>query len=284
MRLGDDPVPQIPWAQHTKVLKGGHLQSGTLEVYVSSDGDLTFSRDSRADILMWMSKDEALTEQIQEAWEEHYDGQGYTEFMTTWIRGTAERPPGVKEWRPGGWSERRGKVIRSGNTYNFDNAYWWGSVFEYVWFQLPDGEEGLVVMWQRGGDVRGNYSLPEVWIGSVEEFFGNQEEGDPHSAETAISYNAYFENGILWMLDQLDYFEDYEIDEDSWIAQALERDPDLIWPELLVKLEALEKEMPKGIVKAIRSWKDRRQLDAEKASGQGYFWPGLYPREESSRG
>ena len=295
MSIETKGLPQIPWkTERTKVVQATdqyvRLQNGTLRVDIGVTGSTIFTRNSRDDIKEWMEKDQILTNAFLE-WQEEQSFRSWAKEREAWIRERSSVPPGVKEWRP---ASKAGSgmeigVLGSGNTTNEDSQYWWGSVFEYTHFGMDDATffntEGLIVMWHEGGDVRGNYSTPEVWVGSVAEFWDNQRESDPDSIETLVGYNSLFENGILWALDYLGCFEN--TDEGylpDWAIVAIGVDPDLLWPELVDKLLAIEdlerpdfKEFPEKITTAVGVWMDRRRRRIEKTTGQKYLWPKLYP-------
>lgn len=101
----------------------------------------------------------------------------------------------LKERDDFAWKEGReawvkamdGEIVGSGNTYNEDSYYFWGSVYEYTAFENIAGYgSGIIVMWQLGGDVRGNYSSPEVWLGDVDEWRLMESIGDPESEIASI--------------------------------------------------------------------------------------------------
>lgn len=133
-----------------------------------SDGvpELIFFIDSQCLIKDYMSLNEKLTKKIKKDFEETYEWGGH------WA-----------DWRAK-WAEKQGyETGGSGNTYNEDSYYFWGSVFEYTVLG-EDGEDGAIVMWHYGGDVRGNYSDPEIWEGDFNEFWLAQFR-DPPEEEMA---------------------------------------------------------------------------------------------------
>lgn len=109
--------------------------------------------DSEKRIKDSMKEDKKLTAEIQKAFE---DSEGsWSKFREEWVK------------------EKGGELgeTGSGNTYNEDNAYFWGGVFEWTEFKDVDGKDGAVIMFHRGGDVRGNYDSPVVYIGDFQDFF-----------------------------------------------------------------------------------------------------------------
>jgi len=269
-------IPQIPWVRDIKVLKANgiiRLKSGHTTVEIETGGELIFSVDSKSLIEDHMELHKALTAEVQEWFKKECEGRRYRwlECIKEWVEGKKE-PQGVKEWRPR--IRIQGKPWKIGyrgqaNTYN--QTYWWGHAFEYTHFEMPDKREGLVIMWHRGGDIRGNYDYPEVWIGSVDEFLDLQYEPAAKDPGTIASYNRYFENGILWAYDQHDLFEYNDLPE--WALEAIGSDPWLLWPDLVDRLIPIVNELDEEIQNAVRIWIELRRREAEKATGQRLFWP-----------
>lgn len=288
-RLGaeEEKIPQIPWAKYTKVVYLSdvfvNLQNEDLKLEIERSGDFWGSYNSRDVIKRHMKLNRYLTNQIQKEFEK-YEGGGWINFFKEWIHRTKtpDIPEGKKEWRPGKKTTRHWKTGQMGsdNTYNWDGAYWWGSTFEYLHFVTEDLEDGIIVMWHLGGDVRGNYSYPEVWIGDVGSFFSDQNEGNPGSSETREHYTEVFENGILWAYDQMGLFDPEKIEKlPKWVEEAVFDHPDLLWPELVEKLIPIKDRLPGLLARTVDRILLRKKIEEEKSSGQTYFWPGLYPDE-----
>lgn len=287
------PLPTIPWPTKTAVEDVSPtsvlLVNGGLIVRVYPDGRTLVYHDTKKEIGLFLKKDEVLTAQLMEYMRDCdvSTPKYFLDCVMDWIVGVPVGPEilrGKKEWRPIENPSRAhyledARFVQHRETSSFYDEDWKGDRIEYVRFETDEGDEGIVIMWHLGGDVRGNYSFPEVWIGDVDEFMNHQEESDPENVETLAYYNGYFENGILWMLNELDYFEEHPV-EGSWVDEAIEGDPDLLWPELVEKLEDMKDELPKGIQKGLAAWKTRRRREAEKATGQTHLWPGLYPEED----
>jgi hypothetical protein len=121
------------------------------EAYISKNlyTDISYMYDSRAIMENMAEEDAELTKQLQDDFE-NYDGGSWANWIKNWLK------------------ERGCTIVRGGNTYNWDE--WNGSVFEFIVFDDVNGEPKMVVMWHLGGDVRGNYSYPEVWNVDFEEF------------------------------------------------------------------------------------------------------------------
>ncbi len=143
----------------------------TLEIY--EDGASGYE-DSKAAFENYMTKNKALTDKIQQDFEEGYSTSTHRQWAG---------------WR-GEWVEQNlgVKPDFSGNTYNNDPAYFWGSTFEFT--SYPGG---AVVMFHHGGDARGNYGLPEVWDGDFDEVYAmlshddNEEEVSNYIGEDLLS-------------------------------------------------------------------------------------------------
>src|SRR5581483_2543551 len=130
---------------------------GSLQLYGAESEPLFDIRiDSRAKIQESMEKSDTLTEEIEEEFERDYISGSWSNWIKGWV------------------TRKGGEVEHSGNTYNEDSAHYWGDIFEYTAFKDLDGHDGAIIMWHHGGDVRGNYGLPEVWFGDFEEFFSAQ--------------------------------------------------------------------------------------------------------------
>jgi hypothetical protein len=285
-----EPPKQIPWAKQVKVTWSSdmsiELERGDTKLDIQKDGTWWGSIDSRKRIFEWMELDKKLTRQIKDDFDTHYDGGGFIEFMGNWVRGKlpgGKAPEGPKEWMPTRTRKRIGKLFgpdRGGygseNTYNWDNAYFWGDTFEYVHFLSVDDEEGAVVMWHIGGDVRGNYAAPEVWMGSFGEFMGSQDEGDPKSADTFLTYNGMFENGIVWALFELELF-DGEQEIPDQVVRAIKEYPKILYPQLVEQIVENRDLLPIEIVNAAGTVLDQERRATEKAAGQKYLWKPLKP-------
>jgi hypothetical protein len=119
--------------------------------YINEDlsTEIYYVYDSRAIMEDMAEEDTELTKQLQDDFG-NYDGSGWIDWIENWLK------------------ERGCTIVSSENTYNWGD--WNGSVFEYIAFDDENGEPKMAVMWHLGGDVRGNYSYPEVWNVDFEEF------------------------------------------------------------------------------------------------------------------
>lgn len=277
-------IPQIPWAERTGVIRATDsyisIEQGTITADISYRGVVDIEHDSRKEIDEYMTLDPDLTEEVKKFVQACEDDT--MDCIKKWVKGpnhppALDIPDGVKEWRPAPvravppveWILGE---LGQGSTYGDDR--WFGSRFEYTHFLTPEGIEGLIVVWNQG---------TEVWIGYVNDFWTEQQS--PIEDEDLVNYNVFLENGIIWALDQFGLFEDPEkADEDlpAWVVDAISHDPDLLWPELVDRMRPVLSELPEKLERAVIRWVTRRLQEEEKATGQRYFWPHVYPgmREE----
>lgn len=298
---------QIPWAKETAVMRidrsslgltGVNLVHDDTKMSVDRWGGVDLTLDSRKLIQSHLTKSDVLTRSLRKYFKQK--GGWFIETAIDWLVGEhidepmpwGDTKPGVLDWWPGKREIIRKRIgregsYRSGRPSDVTES-WVGSDFKFVHFVLPDGEEGLAVAWDERHDPHSNLtrveSKPEVWMGYIDEFFAANEENwdDP---ETYASYNRYFENGMLWALDLMDVFtkkhitrsyfggEVHEREIPEWAIELISDNPDLLWPELLNKLLPELDTLPEKLDKAVRTWIERRRLEAEEVSGQQYFWP-----------
>lgn len=291
---------QIPWTERTKVT---HLSDTsawfeqarrqgtgrtTAECF-SKDFEWSVTLDSKSDIESYMDLDERLTKSIQDFWEvdkeEHYSSS-FQDRILRWLKGGGRQGKvklGPKEWRP----HRKGhgpvgKLTDEygyGNTYNEDNTYYWGDMFEFAHIETEEGEEGAVILWNTSGGPMGGYTLPEVWLGTFSDFMLLQSEYEPYSYETFLNWNANFENAFMWGFEKLGYFDDWDehvIDfSDSrvqGVLEAIEKDPSILLPESVQKILDRFEDFPKEIQKAVQWLMANKRREIEKALGQQLLW------------
>lgn len=147
---------------------------------------------------------------------------------------------------------------------------WHGERLEYVTFRTDLGEEATLVEWRSG--------VCEVWVGDFDEFLSSQLF--PRDEDDLMAANREFENGILWAMAEfglLSVPEKIESELPGWVKEMVEHDPDLLWPEVVADMDKVFGILPWELQMAIREWKARRMKEMEKATGQRYFWPRLYP-------
>lgn len=133
-----------------------------VDIHITNTPEVFIGIDSRELAKEMLKLDKELTNKIQKDFEETGWNTHWKDWREEWIKNNI--PNASQFW--------------SGNTYNFDNYYFWGGVFEFTVFD-NGVETGIVVQWHLGGDVRGNYTLPEVWFGDVYSFFSMQEFDHP---------------------------------------------------------------------------------------------------------
>lgn len=300
------PPEQIPWAEHAKVTYQSdssialeytwqgrhHVQNKMTADVWHKDFEWSVSKNSKIEIEEYMEPNERLTKDIQEWWEEQDDKHADTNYRSRilgWLKGGIghySHPEGPKEWRP---TRKQPKIKAKlsqygyGNTYNEDNSYYLGDVFEFAHFETDDGDEGAVILWQGGGDPRGGYHMPVVYIGNFEEFMDSQYEHSPWDYETFLSYNETFENGFMWAWHKLGVFDDPEENiqdlSDEHVRQvldAIQKDPSILLPESVEKILLKFDEFPQQIQKAVNWLMANKRRELEAALGQKLIWGDLY--------
>ncbi len=285
-----DKVPQIPWAKHTRVT-GAHffvrrpqeidsveMESLKVKASIIKNGKVHLDIDSKENIKRFMDRAPALEKSLLKYLKKaDYDPAiSFISGTLDWMNGvpyvhTDEPPPpygdspGVLDWMPFIGPARPPRIGRTGHygsgsvRQTFD--HWIGNRLSYVHIDLIDPKwgEALVVQWDD------EPKKPEVWTGDVENFFLTNEE-DFEGWENYQHYNDVFENGLLWALDYMGRFEENDLPE--WAVQLIERDPDLLWPDVVDKLLPIQNELPEDLHKALGVWIDRRRAEAEEAAGQ----------------
>lgn len=298
---------QIPWAERVKVIHqsdssvdleytwhGRHdVNSKTKASIWHRNFEWSMSMDSRIEIRQSMELSDVLTRDIREWWEqkdnEDFD-TAYKSRILGWLKGgivQTDQPAGPKEWRPKRKiSKIKAKLTDSygyANTYNEDNAYWWGDVFEYAHFKTEDDEEGAVVMWSPGGSPTGGYLLPEVYLGNFEEFMESQYEHSPWDIDTFLGWNRTFENGFMWAWEKMGVFDDPDehitrLDDEhvKQVLGAIEQDPSILLPESVEKILLQFEEFPQQIQNAVAWLMANKRRELEQALGQKLIWGDLY--------
>lgn len=276
-------VPQIPWAKHV-IVTNLTEDMATLELswaHVDIYGpEFSIWLDSRKEIKSHMDLNKKLTKEFREFYEE--SGESFFDAMDQWVRGPRlpAAKKGVKEWSPR--KDLETDVWTKGdhgsdNTYNWSGHKWWlGDNFEYYHFETDEEDEGVIVFWHLGGDPRGNYDDPEVWMGNFSEFLTSQEEHEPDSAETFLAWNENFENGILWAFNMFGMFED-PASFPNYILDAIQQDPGLLTPDMMAQIHENPFGWPNSVLRHVNIWETKKRRKLER--GQKLLWRGLYPKE-----
>ncbi len=146
------------------------------------EGILTYN--TQENFKQLLNKDEVLTNLIQEDFEKTYEEGSWIEWIKNWLM------------------DHDCNIRLYDNTYNFEYS---GNVYEFVEFDHPEKEEGVVVMWHLGEDVRTNYSYPEVWLGDFEEVLGLESISN-HEEEIAykLGYNGDWDKLVKDVISQFD--------------------------------------------------------------------------------
>ena len=293
-------APQIPWAKNVKVT-GSYVfkRSGVrdsvelalpmMKASVISNGQIHLTIDSKEDISLYLSKSPELKKSLYTYFKKADYRHGVSSFIsevTDWVLGEPFTPskepyygarPGVLDWVPGmkTMPERIGKIGGYGSgKIKATFEHWIGTPFSYVHLTNPNGfffpedtGDGLVILWE-------GQTKPEVYVGDVESFLHANQE-DFEDWERYRNWNETFENGLLWSLDYMGVFESTA--QVAWAVDLIEHDPDLMWPELVEKLLPLRKRLPTALENSLMVWMERRRVEAEQATGQGFFWPREQP-------
>jgi hypothetical protein len=276
---------QIPWAKETRVDYVGDsyvsLERGSVSVDLFDYGGFSISNDSKEDIKNYMQLDEGLTRNFQKFVTRYQESHtwSYEEMMLAWLRG--ENPSELRrertlDWSPGEEQRYFFKLEELGtqNTQNFGER-WTGDVFEFAHFKTPEGKEGAIIFWEGRS---GLYEEPEVWLGDFDSFIDSEWQHGSQDWDEFRNYNDYFENGLLWAFDLMGAFENPEQLSDAAIY-AIKDDPDILWEDIVRKLigalpqSELSPSTGRILAQAVRIWVTRRMREAEKQTGQRYFWP-----------
>jgi hypothetical protein len=226
------------------------------EAHIYPNGEYYIVIDSKSFARQFMEKDEALTREIQDYFLEYArrNPPGYTPdsitYLEHWIRPHAAWVFGKEPVVPGGRREWEFGEYESGNTANWAEDIWLGDVYSFIHFRTPD-VDGAIIRWHRGGDIRGNYSDPEVWFGDFHAFMSNQEDEDWWTPAGFLKWNDFFENGFMWALDRLGSF-DGDITLEKTVYKAIEEDPSVAAPPIDRKILENEKAFPPEVVRAVR--------------------------------
>jgi len=281
-QLREGPV-DIPWDNRTTAKKNSPTRIGLESelIWAEVDGwaNVHLWHNTDETIKRYLDRDETLTdlarktiEGCSDSWhrlKEVFWSNKEESLNRIFIR------PGKKEWRP---EEELVRVTfkmgewQSGYTSSEDFNV--NRNFDFIHFyEANEGldHEGLVVLWN-------SPEVVEVWVGEVSEFL--YELQTPRDYDEYPGFNRALDNGLLWALDLFGFLEDpefYESSESKWVVEAFEDDPFCLWPDLVDRLRPQFGLMPKAVKKAVATFDRQRRLDMERATGQGYFWPEIYP-------
>lgn len=282
-------TPQIPWAKKVKVTgsyywkRSGIADSVEMKIAkphisatILANGRITLEVDSRENIGNHMSKSPELTRSLLKYFKRADFHSGVSSFVSEavdWMKGEpfTDAPwgmdvRGVLDWAPGVENppQKIGKLGQYGSgmmKQAMDD--WIGTDFRFVHFVTPGEDHGLVIKWP-------DEEKPAVFVGYIDGFVADNQE-DFDDWESYQGWNETFENGFLWALDYLKVFEQNKIPE--WAVELIEHDPDLMWPDLVEKLLPIRNQLPADLELSLMVWMERRQIELEKATKQGRFWP-----------
>ena len=197
-----DPDPE---ASHWDIRDvGTDIDCEDSSIYFGNDGepDFVFSKDTASVISQYLEENKELTAECQEHFEK-YDTGGWSDHIQKWVE------------------SKGGKVRDSGNTCNLDNSHYWGGIFEYTEFSDINNEDGVIIMMHRGGDYRGNYGYPVVYIGDFGEVISNLDVGDS-DINQEIAYMFGYDGDYDALIKDIDaYRNPEEIDPNAPRHQAI---------------------------------------------------------------
>lgn len=241
---------------------------------IYSSGSVDVEVDSEEIIGDYMKKSPRLTRSLREFL--NISGARYFhDYVEDWLTGATPEPsypteePGVLDWEPAKkpriW-KRLGKLAyhRRGKSSDLSDD-WIGSTFPYAHAIFFDETK-----WPQDGLVVNFGDKPEVWLGDVDGFLLANEESF-ESPEAYLDWNARFENGWIWALNELGVFQKGDVPD--WAIDIITADPDVMTPEivedLLPQLDSLKPELRTGVFK----WLENRQAERDQAQGQLRIWP-----------
>ena len=195
-----DPDPE---ASHWDIEDvGTDIDCEDSSIYFGNDGepDFVFLKDTASVISQYLEENKELTEEYQEHFEK-YDTGGRSNHIAKWVE------------------SKGGKVRDSGNTCNWDNSHYWGGIFEYTEFSDINNEDGVIIRMHQGGDYRGNYGYPVVYIGDFGEVISNLDVGDVNQE---IAYMFGYDGDYDALIKDIDaYRNPQEIDPNAPRHQAI---------------------------------------------------------------
>lgn len=205
-----------------------------------------------------MRKDEGLTADVQEHWRDYarrINPKERTDTIThleNWIKVHPYRSYGRKDVYPGGREGWETGELQSDNTINIDDECWLGDVFMYSHFMTPK-DDGAIILWHRGGDVRGNYEDPEVWVGDFEGFMQEQNYCEWYSPEGFLTWNSIFDQGFMWALQMLGSFSG-DVRLSDVVYKAIVEDPKIAFSPIDAGIFKNERAFPPEVVRAVREY------------------------------
>jgi hypothetical protein len=235
------------------------VYNGSLKGHIDLDGAYWLFFDSRTLVHDFMQKSDKLTEQILEHWRayERRVNPNHKEttltYLENWINVHPFRSWGKKPIYPAGRENWSTGQYESGNTMNFGDECWIGDVFTFAHFYMDPGE-GAIILWHRGGDVRGNYEEPEVWLGDFEGFMNTQNWCEWSDADGFLTWNETLGGGFMWALQKMGSFDDPEIDLNPVIWEAMIKDPKIAYDPVDIGVLKNERAFPHEVVQAVKEY------------------------------
>jgi hypothetical protein len=238
------------------------LYDGPLTAWINRIGDFRLSMDSRIIATRYMQWDERLTAQVRE----HFRNYGrrttpenkpsLQTYLENWVNVHPYKSFGKPDAYPEGRKDWSTGAYEGGNTLNFGEDCWLGDPFIYTHFDTGVGE-GAIIMWHKGGDLRGNYGDPEVWIGDFEGFMQEQSWCEWFSSEGFEMWNDNLGGAFMWALNELGSFKG-DVELSSVIYEAIENNPELAFDPVDIGVLRNERAFPPEVVKAVRDYMENR--------------------------
>lgn len=254
LHLGDSltQISKDVWAERSGSWITLH-HKGDVDATIEKDGTYWIIFHSETVAPHFMTKDEALTDQVQEHWRDYArrtnpkHKEGALTYLENWINEHPYRSWGKPDVFPGGRQGWETAEFESGNTESFGEDCWLGDTFIYVHFHKP-GDEGAIIMWHKGGDIRGNYTDPEVWVGDFQGFMNEQTHCEWYDPYGFINWNETFDGGFMWALKEMGSFEE-GLELSSVVYKAILEDPRIAFN---IGILENERAFPPEVVSAVK--------------------------------
>jgi hypothetical protein len=238
------------------------LYEGPLTASVTREGNFQLRMDSRRIATRYMKKDDRLTAQVLEHFRNYErrttpgNKPSMLTYLENWINVHPYKSFGKPDVYPEGRKDWSTGQHESGNTLNYGEECWLGDPLIYAHFYTGDGE-GAIIMWHKGGDVRVNYSEPEVWLGDFEGFMQEQSWCDWFDAGGFHIWDQNLDGALMWALNELGTFNG-DVTVNPVIYEAILNNPELAIDTVDIGVLRNERAFPPEIVKAVRDYMENR--------------------------
>jgi len=264
-RLGDSEVPLSRLI--TAEIRNDYgrvtlTHNDTLQATIEKDGSywLLFYSDRLIDF--YMKKDEALTASILEHWRNYkrrvnpkHEEQMLT-YLEHWINEHPFKSFGKPDVYPAGRKGWQTGEFESGNTESFGDDCWIGDTFIFAHFYMEPRGQGAIILWHKGGDIRGNYAEPEVWVGDFDAFMNEQSNCGWFEESGFISYNEVFEGGFMWALREMGGFREFN-DVNVKVYRAIIEEPKIAIEPIDIGVLKNPQAFPIEVVSAVQKYAEK---------------------------